>query len=142
MEVVVMKKASKNKLALVLSVILIAIFFISACDAPYQRIQDSYYFSPGGPFSTNVNDEDPRRRIRCSLIFEVVDERAIEELDEVSFIVRNSVIAVLGELTIPEITTHRDLDDISQRLVERINHDLNAPYDLFLWAYFTDFALE
>jgi len=142
MEVVAMKKASKNKLALILSVILIAIFLISACDAPYQRIQDSYYFSPGGPFSTNVNDEDPRRRIRCSIIFEVVDERAIEELDEVSFIVRNSVIAVLGELTIPEITTHRDLDDISQRLIDRINFDLNAPYNLFLWAYFTDFALE
>ena len=137
-----MKKATLSKLTLVISVILIALFLISACDSPEDRVPTSYFFTPGGPFSTNVNDEDPRRRIRCMIVFEVVDERAIEELDEVTFIVRNSVLSVLGELTIPEITTHRNLDDISQRLVDRINEDLQAPYELFIWAYFTDFALE
>ena len=137
-----MKKATLRKLSIVISVILIAIFLISACEAPPQRVHNAYFFNPGGPFSTNVNDEDPRRRIRCSIIFEVVDERANEELEEVTFIVRNSVIAVLGELTIPEITTHRDLDDIAERLVNRINSDLNTNIDLFVWAYFTDFILE
>ena len=137
-----MKKASIKKLAFIISVILIAVLLVSACDSPEPRVSESYFFNPGGPFSTNVNDEDPRRRIRCSVVFEVVDERAIEELDNVTFIVRNSILAVLGELTIPEITTHRNFDDISQRMVDRINYDLNASYDMFLWAYFTEFALE
>ena len=136
-----MKKKTLNKLALVLSLILIATFLISACDSPEPRIPASYYFIPGGPFSTNVNDDDPRRQIRCTIVFEVVDERAIAELDDVVFKVRNSVLAVLGELTIPEITTDRDLEDISQRLVDRINEDLPTTYELFLRAYFTDFAL-
>ena len=137
-----MKKASINKLALVISVILIAMFLISACDSEDPRILSSFYYTPGGPFSTNVNDEDPRRRIRCTIVFEVVDERAIEELEDVTFKVRSSVLAVLGELTIPEITTHRDFDDISQRLIDRINEDLPTDYELFKKAYFTDFALE
>ena len=137
-----MKKAVLNKLAIIISVVLIATFLISACDSPEPRVPDAYFFSPGGPFSTNVNDEDPRRRIRCSIVFEVVDERAVEELEEVSFIVRSSVLAVLGDLTIPEITTNRNQDDIAQKLVDRINEDLQLPYELFIWAYFTDFALE
>ena len=137
-----MKKAKTNKLALIISVILIAIFVISACDSPEPRILSTYYYTPGGPFSTNVNDEDPRRRIRCTIIFEVVDEQAIEELEDVTFKVRSSVLSVLGELTIPEITTHRDFEDISRRLIERINDDLPTDYELFKKAYFTDFALE
>jgi len=137
-----MKKATFNKIAIVLSVILITVFLISACDSPVPRVQEKFFFSPGGPFSTNVNDEDPRRRIRCAIVFEVVDEAAIEELNEVTFIVRNSVLSILGELTIPEITTERDLDNISQRLVDRINEDLETSYELIVWAYFTDFALE
>ena len=137
-----MKKAKMNKLALVISLVLIAVFLVSACDSPEPRVHESHYFSPGGPFSTNVNDDDPRRRIRCTIVFEVVDERAVEELEEVTFKVRSSVLSVLGDLTIPEITTHRDQDAIAERLVERVNADLDLPYDLFLWAYFTDFALE
>ena len=140
-----MKKAVLSRLTItvsIVSVVLIAMFLISACEAPEQRIHESHFFSPGGPFTTNVNDDDPRRRIRCSIVFEVVDERAVEELEEITFVIRNSVLAVLGELTIPEITTKRNVDDIAFRLVERINFDIGAPYDLILWAYFTDFALE
>ena len=137
-----MKKVSVNKLALVISVILIALFLISACDSPEPRILSTYYYTPGGPFVTNVNDEDPRRRIRCTIIFEVVDEQAVVELEDVTFKVRSSVLAVLGELTIAEITTHRDFDDISTRLIERINEDLPTEYELFKKAYFTDFGLE
>ena len=136
-----MKKTTLNRLALVISLILIAAFMLSACDSPQPRVPEKFFFNPGGPFSTNVNDEDPRRQVRCSLVFEVIDEAAIEELTEITFIVRNSVIAVLGELTIPEITTARDLDDIINRLVDRVNEDVNSHIDLVIGAYFTDFAL-
>jgi len=136
-----MKKTIFKRLAIVIPVILIAVFLISACDSPEPRIPAAHYFTPGGQFQTNVNDEDPRRQIRCTIVFEVVDEQAIVELEDVTFKVRNSVLSVLGELTIPEITTHRDLDAISQRLVDRINEDLPSSYELFLRAYFTDFAL-
>jgi len=137
-----MKKTVLKRLAMVIPLILIALFVISACDSPEPRILVSHYWTPGGPFSTNVNDDDPRRRIRCTIVFEVVDEAAIAELEEVVFKVRSSVLAVLGELTIPEITTQRDFDDISYRLIERINDDLPTDYDLFKHAYFTDFILE
>jgi len=137
-----MKKAALKKLAIVISIVLVAVFLVAACDSPEPRIATSYYFTTGAPFSTNINDEqNPRLQVRCNIVFEVVDERAIEELDNVVFKVRNSVLSVLGELTIAEITTHRDLDAISQRLVDRINEDLPTTYELFLRAYFTEFAL-
>ena len=136
-----MKSVTFKRVVLVVSIVLIATFLLSACNVHEPRIQESFYFNPGGPFSTNVNDEDPRRQIRCSIIFEVVDEAAIAELEEVSFIVRSSVLSVLGEITIAETTTQRDLDDIAQRIVERVNADLDADYDLILQAFFTDFAL-
>jgi len=135
------KKATLNKATLILSIVLLAALLLSACSSPDPRIPEKFFFNPGGPFSTNVNDEDPRRQVRCSVVFEVVDERAIEELTEVAFIVRNSVIAVLGELTIDEMTTQRDLDNIIERLVERVNEDVSGSTDLIIGAYFTDFAL-
>jgi len=134
------KKVLMKRLSFVVSIILIAIFILSACDAPTPRIPEKFFFNPG-PFSTNVNDDDPRRQVRCTVVFEVIDEAAAEELNAVSFIVRNSVLAVLSELTIPEITTRRNLDDIAQRLVDRINEDINSNIDMVVWAYFTDFAL-
>ena len=136
-----MKKTTLNKVILIISIILIATFILSACDSPPPRIPEKFFFNPGGPFSTNVNDEDPRRQVRCSVVFEVVDEEAIDELTEVTFIVRNSVIAVLGELTIDEMTTQRDLDNIIERLIVRVNEDVNSAIDLVIGAYFTDFAL-
>ena len=136
-----MKRKSFNKIAFLVSAILISLLLISACDSPDPRIPTSHYFTPGGNFQTNVNDEDPRRQIRCTIVFEVVDEQAVVELEEVTFKVRSSVLAVLGELTIPEITTERDLEAISQRLVDRINEDLPTTIDLFVRAFFTDFAL-
>jgi len=137
-----MKKTSFKRLAIVISVILIAMFVISACDSPEPRIATTHYYSAGGPFSTNINDaENPRLQIRCSIVFEVIDEQAIAELDQVVFKVRSSVLAVLGELTIADITTHRDFDSLSERLIDRLNEDIPSTYELFLRAYFTDFSL-
>ena len=142
-----MKKAKVKKLSIIISILLLSTFLVSACGEPYLRIPPAYYFSPGGPFSTNITvldrdgNPDPRRQIRCTIVFEVLDEDAIEELDEVTFIIRNAVLQVLGELTIEEITVNRDLDSISQRLVDRVNEEINSYYDLVVWAYFTEFAL-
>ena len=142
-----MNKATVKRLMLIVSVLLVAVFIVSACDSPPPRIPQSHFFNPGGPFQTNISvfdkdgNPDPRRQIRCSIIFEVLDEAAVEELGEVNFIVRNSVLQILGELTVEEITTERNLDDITQRLVDRINEDINSNADLVLWAYFTDIAL-
>ena len=142
-----MKKATISKVALIFSIILIATFLLSACDSPTPRITPSFYFNPGGPFQTNVTvidkdgNPDPRRQIRCSIVFEVIDEAAEEELAEINFVVRNSVLQVLGELTLDEITVDRDLNDIILRIVDQVNADIHSNQDLVLWAYFTDFAL-
>ena len=142
-----MKKKALNKLALIISVLLIAVFLVSACGSEDPRILVAHYYSPGAPFATNVaivdkdGNPDPRRQIRCTIMFEVVDERAIAELEEVTFKVRSSVLAVLSELTVEEITINRDFNDLSQRLIDRINDDLPTEYDLFKRAYFTEFLL-
>jgi len=141
------KKASISKVAMILSLVLIASFLLSACDDAPPRVVPSFFFNPGGPFQTNVTvidkdgNPDPRRQVRCAIVFEVLDEVAIEELTEVNFIVRNSVLQVLGELTMEEITVDRDLDNIILRIVDKVNEDINSHVDLVLWGYFTDFAL-
>ena len=136
-----MKKSTVSKIALVVSVILLAALFLSACESPAPRIPTVYTFNAGGPFATNFNDEDPRRQVRCVVIFEVVDEKAVDELTDNNFVVRNAVLSVLGELTMAELTTHRDLDDIAQRLVDRVNEDLKSNIDLIVGAYFTEFGI-
>ena len=138
---VTVKKTVIGRFIVVIALVLTAAFLISACDAPTPRVPIRHVFSPGGPFSINVNDEDPRRQIRCTIVFVVVDEAAIAELEQSTFVIRNSVLSVLGEVTIPELTTDKDLPDIAQRIVDRVNHDLNSTVDLILGAYFTDIAL-
>ena len=147
LEVVTMNKAKLNKIAVVVLIILIAGFVVSACDSPDPRITPAYYFSPGGPFQTNItvldreDNPDPRRQLRCAIVFEVVDEAAIMELEEINFIIRSSVLQVLGKLTMEEITINRDLDAIIQRLVDQINEDIDSHINLIIWGYFTDFAI-
>ena len=142
-----MQKATLSKIALVILVVFAAVFIVSACDSPPPRIAHAYYFSPGAPFQTNItafdrdDNPDPRRQLRCSIVFEVVDEAAIEELGEVSFIVRNAILQVMGELTMEEITVHRDLDDLMQRFVDRINEDIRSNINLIVWGYFSEFAI-
>jgi len=143
MEGVTVKKATQRRLALTtIIVLLITMFLLTACETPIPRIPVVYTYNPGAPFSTNFNfEEDPRRQVKCTIMFEVIDEAAIDELTENNFIIRNAVLSVLGELTWPEVTTERNLDDIAQRLVERVNEDLNSNIDLIIGAYFTEFAL-
>ena len=136
-----MKKATLNRIVLIISIILIATFLLSACDSPPPRIPITHAYNPGAPFSTNFNYEDPRRQVRCAVIFEVIDESAVDELTEKNYVIRNAVLSVLGELTMPELTTHRDFDDIAERLVARANEDLGSHIDLIIGAYFTEFAL-
>lgn len=137
-----MNKAIHKRLALVISVIMLAAIFLSACESAEPRIPSAYTYSPGAAFQTNFNyEEDLRRQIRCVIVFKVVDEAAIEELEANNFIVRNAVLSVLGDLTLPEITTERDLDRIGQKIVDRVNEDLQGSYDLIVRAFFTDFAL-
>ena len=138
-----MKKATQKRLALTtIIVLLITMFLLAACESPAPRIPVVYTYSPGAPFATNFNfEEDPRRQVKCTVMFEVIDEAAIDELTDNNFIIRNAVLSVLGELTWPEMTTERNLDDIAQRLVDRVNADLNSNVNLIVGAYFTEFAL-
>ena len=142
-----MKRATLSKIAVVISIVLIAAFIISACDSAPPRISPAYYFSPGGPFQTNItafdrdDNPDPRRQLRCAIVFEVIDEAAIDELTEITFVVRNAVLDVIGQLTMDEVTIHRDLEDLTQRIVDRVNEDINSNINLVVWAYFTDFAI-
>jgi flagellar basal body-associated protein FliL len=136
----ILKKTMIKRIALILALVLISTFILTACDSE-SRIRHRYTFSPGAQFSTNFNDEDPRRQVRCLIIFEVIDENAIDELTDNNFIVRNAVLSVLGTLTMEELTTGRNLENIAGRIVQQVNADLDSPIDLVVAAFFTEFAI-
>ncbi|MCL2628344.1 MAG: flagellar basal body-associated FliL family protein [Oscillospiraceae bacterium] len=131
-----------NRLIPIVAVLLLALFVLAACDSPDPRIASVVTYSPGGQFSTNFSwEQNQRAQVRCLITFTVVDERAIEELTDHNFVIRNSVLSVLGELTIEEITTERDLNSLAERIVARVNEDLGASVELITGAYFTEFGL-
>jgi len=134
-------KAIIKKITPLVCAILVGMFLLAACDSPPPRVLPVHVFNPGVTFTTNFNHDDPRRQIRCAVVFEVLDEAAIEDLDSLNFIVRNAVLVVLGELTMEELTIDRDLDGIAERIVDRVNEDLGLPMNLVLRAYFTEFAI-
>ena len=135
-----------NRLSPIAAIILLSVMLLSACEQSAPRVDEVFTYSPGSPFSTNFKYEEPRRQIKCSVVFEVIDEQAIEELTELNFRVRNAVIAVLGELTLTEVTTEKDLEAIAERIVRQVNEDIQAGehgerVDLILKAYFTEFVI-
>jgi len=115
-------------------------FLLVACNDE-SRIPSVHSYSPGGQFSTNINSDDPRRQVRASIVFEVIDEAAVEELTEVNFIIRHTVIRVLGSLTMEDMIPERDLDELATRLVHEVNAALATHFDLIIGVYFTEFYL-
>jgi len=139
-----MKRATQARTALLLAIVLALAMLASACAGEVEqkpRLTATYTYNPGAQFQTNVSDADPRRVVRCSIVFEVIDEAAIEELFEYNYTIRNAVLIVLGKLTMDELTEGRDLVDISQKLVDQVNEAINSNYPLVLGAYFTDFLI-
>ena len=139
-----MMKKVFNRLIPILIIILISLSVLTAvaCDSPDPRIAAVVTYNPGGQFTTNFNwPQTPRAQIRCAITFVVLDERAAEELADHNFVIRNSVLSVLGELTINEITEDRDLNGLAERIVEQVNEDLGTQVHLVISAYFTEFGL-
>ena len=137
-----MKKVSQVRSVLFISVVLISALLLSACKKQEARLPTTHTHNPGAAFSANINDEDTRRILKCAVIFEVIDEAAIAELTNYNFVVRNAVLMVLGELTIEELTTNKNMQDISQRLVNQVNLSVQSKVDLVIGAYFTEFVLS
>ena len=139
-----MTKIPLKKIALILSSVIFLTLFLTACDGddePTQRLPTRHIFNPGAVFATNINHDDPRRVLRCAVIFEVFDELAAEELVYFTDTIRNAVLMVMGELTIYEVTTEKNLEDIAARIVERTNAAIGNNFDLIVGASFTEFVL-
>ena len=138
-----MRKISTIKLILILSSVIMLTLLLTSCgsDTPAQRLPDRHVFNPGAVFATNINHDDPRSVLRCAIMFEVLDERAGEELLNFADTIRNAVLTVMGELTMAEVTTEKNLDDIASRIVERVNAAIGGPYTLIIGASFTEFVL-
>jgi len=115
---------------------------VAACDSAPPRLPTTYTYNPGAAFTTNISDPDPRRVVKCIVIFEVYDEAAVTELADHNYVIRNAVLSVLGELTLEELTLNRDLQDIAERMVERVNEAIISHYELIVAAFFTDFVLS
>ena len=136
-----MRKFSKARVISFIMAFLLGALLLTACNKN-TRVPKVYTYSPGAAFSTNINDPEPRRVLKCVVMFEVIDEDAIAELTDINFIIRNAVISELSKLTMEELTTERNMDDISQRLVDCVNAVIPSNINLVLRAYFTDFLLS
>ena len=137
-----MKKAMQGRLALILLITLLLTMLASACGSePAPRLSETHIYSPGAQFTTNIRDTDPRRIVRCTIMFEVMDEQAVDDLVAYNSAIRNAVITVLGELTLQEVTEGRDLEDIAERLVEQANQAVRSTVHLIVAAYFTEFQI-
>ena len=139
-----MTRLSTKKILLLVASVVLLTLFLTACDnaeEPTQRLPDRHVFDPGPVFATNINHDDPRRVLRCAVILEVIDELAIEELWAFSDTIRNAILMVLGELTLAEVTTDKDLEDIGLRIVERVNESINSNIPMVIGATFTEFVL-
>lgn len=127
-----------------IAMLMLAVFVVSACASEAPRVLPIVSYTPmGGSFVINYNPEDLRRQVKCSLTFEIIDEDAAAELESLNYRVRYSVLAVLSELTIAEITVNRDLDEIAHRIVERVNNDLPTGEDikLVMRAFITEWEI-
>jgi len=137
-----MKKPTQGRLALILLIAMLLIISASACGSePPPRLSETFTYNPGAQFQTNLLDSDPRRIVRCTVMFEVVDAQASEDLAAYNSAIRNAVLTVLGGLTLEEVTERRDLADISQRLVEQANQAVSGVSSLIIAAYFTEFQI-
>jgi len=138
-----MNKISLKKIILIsVSIVLLALF-LSACgsEEPPQRLPSRYVFNPGAVFATNINHDDPRRVLRCAVMLEVIDEQASIELVSFDDTIRNAILVVLGELTMAEVTTDKNLDAIAARIVAQVNEALGGHIPLVVGASFTEFVL-
>ena len=135
-----MKKNSPVRLTVLLSLVLIALTLLSACGASEApRLPAIYTYNPGAAFTSNINDPEPRKMVKCAVVFEVIDEAAATDLVVYNSVIRNSVLVVLGELTSDELTNDRDLNEIAHRIVEQVNKDLAGRIDIVSAVYFTEF---
>jgi len=134
-------KVMPARLISLIITVLIAVLLASACNQQGPRLPATYTYNPGPVFVTNINSEDSRRVVKCAVVFEVIDNAAVEELNAHNFAIRNAVLVVLGELTLEEVTTNKDLSVVSQRLVDEVNKTVSSQVDMFTGAYFTEFVL-
>jgi len=138
-----MKKVTPTRSVVFVSAVLIIMFFLSACGGQEEsRLPTIYTYNPGAVFTTNIRDDDPRKMVKCAVIFEVIDEAAATDLVAYNSVIRNAVLVVLGDLTTDDLTKHKDLQEISQRLVDKVNEALAGRVNIVTGAYFTEFALS
>ena len=137
-----MKKLTRTRLVLSILAILIIAALLSACSSEAARLPATYTYSPGPAFTANINDPEPRRVVKCAVVFEVIDESATTDLAAYNYAIRNAVLIVLGELTFEELTNDRDLEEIAHRITERVNDSLRTHVDVVQGTYFTEFILS
>jgi flagellar basal body-associated protein FliL len=135
------KKKMPIQLVLLVFTAVFATVMLSACNKE-ARLPTVYTYDPGPAFESNINDENMRRVLKCAIIFEVIDDKASAELEEHNSTIRNSILVVLGGLTLEELTTGKDLNEISQRIVNQVNEAVGSRVNLILGAYFTEFKLS
>jgi len=138
-----MMKVGRLRLAILIPAALIMAMLVSACgqQGAVVRLPQAFTYNPGANFQTNITADTPNKVVRCSVVFQVIDEAAIEELDSYNAAIRNATLIVLSNLTEDELIPSRDLEEIAARIVEQVNDAVGSHINLIVGAYFTEFVL-
>ncbi|MCL2084220.1 MAG: flagellar basal body-associated FliL family protein [Oscillospiraceae bacterium] len=100
-----------------------------------------FAYDPGEAFVTNFAEPDAKKMLKCAVMFEITDQKAVESLVERNYIIRDAVIKELSRLTTEDATVYKDLDALGVRLVEAVNAALGLPDPIFHGAYFSEFTV-
>ena len=137
-----MKKVGRARFTILIPAALLMAVLMSACAPPVQsRVPQTYTYNPGTNFQTNITAAKPDKVVRCSVVFKVIDEAAIGELDTYNAAIRNAKLIVLSNLTEEDLLPKRDLEEIALRIVEQVNSAIDSNINLVIGAYFTEFVL-
>lgn len=125
------------KLAAIFTICVFSLTLFAACSKETGDEPPTLYaFDTGDAFTTNIKDS--KKMLKCQVVFQLNDEKAVTEFTEQNYIVRDAVNKVLLGLTEDEVLNNADLDALGAKLTEAANAALNTTH--FYSAKFTTFV--
>ncbi len=132
----------KKKLLIIILVVVLAgggaAFYFFVYQGGEAKETPLYSYVPGDYFVTNVKDSG--KLFKVTVVLMLNEEKLQEKLKEKEYIIRDSIIHKLRELTEEDIRS----EDIQNRLRDEIRYQLNMDLgiDNIVKVYFNDFVMQ
>jgi len=132
-----------KKIILIIAAVLIvggaaAYYFLGIKAGAEESAVELISYVPGDYFVTNVKGSNSLFKVTVVIMLDT--DKLQDELDENQYIIRDTIIARLRQLTEEDIRS----DDIQDRLRETLTQELNLllNIDNIVTVYFSDFVMQ